>query len=236
MTQNEELAHSACPHEERDRQMAKQAKDTFTHRTSTGSAGEIMYDAPVEIHDQQDLDNYHITWKECITLRFGEADRRTVYMIRTPKRELAEYLWHELNNDHVQKVRNTRCMIPGKQRMMNRCPTNHSCAECPYGKEEEKRQNGMLSWDQLTEDAYEREWSDDRAENICEETGSFLLLLDELQEELDRYDPRLMSALKMKEIAGYSAGEIAAALECSQARVYQLLKAAKKIAREWLKE
>lgn len=216
--------------------MAKHAKATYNHRTTVGSAGEILYDAPIEIHDRQDLDNYHITWEECITIRIGGCDSRTVYIIQTPNRALADYLWHELNNDHARKARQNRCMIPGKQSMMNRCPTSNSCTNCPYGKEEERKQAGTISWDLMTEEAYEKEWTDDNAEGPCERTGSFLLLLDELQEELDRTDPRLMAALKMKELAGYSAAEIAAALECSEPRVYQLLKKAKEIAREFLAE
>ncbi len=216
--------------------MNRQAKGSFNHRTTIGKNGTIYYDAPVEIRDQQDLDNYHITWEQCITIRLGKTDKRTVYIIQTEKRELADFLWHTLTNDHVRNIRQNRCMVPGKQSMPNRCPTNYSCENCPFGKEEEKKRMGVLSLDQLMEAAYEKEWADDSADSPCEQKGSYLLLLNELQEELDKTDPRLMIVLRMKEIEGYSAEEIKETLGCSLPRVYQLLDEAKKLAREYLEE
>ena len=34
---------------------------SFRHNTSIGEDGAILYDAPIQIRDQQDLDNYNIS-------------------------------------------------------------------------------------------------------------------------------------------------------------------------------
>ena len=37
----------------------------FRHHTSIGPDGEIPYDAPLQIKNQADLDNYGISWDDC---------------------------------------------------------------------------------------------------------------------------------------------------------------------------
>ena len=69
-----------------------------------------------------------------------------------------------------------------------------------------------------------------------EHHNSNLLIVDELQYELDKTDPRLMIVLRMKEMEDYSTKAIADAPGCSLPRVYQLLEEAKKKAREYLAE
>ena len=54
--------------------------------------------------------------------------------------------------------------------------------------------------------------------------------------DTDKTDPRLMIVLRMKEMEGYPAKEIAEVLGCSLPRVYQLLEEAKKKARVYLAE
>ena len=88
--------------------------------------------------------------------------------------------------------------------------------------------------DKMVEDAYESEDNDNANDSPTEETGDFNLLLDAVQEVLDVEDERLMKALKMKELLGFSVREIADQLDCSQPRVYQLVKRAKEVAREIL--
>ena len=51
---------------------------------------------------------------------------------------------------------------------------------------------------------------------------------------MDAEDPRIAKALEMKVLQGYSVREIAAELETSQSRVYQLIDRAKTIG-IWLK-
>ena len=51
----------------------------FKHHTSIGPSGEVLYDAPMEIKNQADLDAYGITWDDCRTLNFHGSEKVTVY-------------------------------------------------------------------------------------------------------------------------------------------------------------
>ena len=214
--------------------MNKQNNGNFNHGTTTDIHGNILYDAPVEIKSKEDLINYHITWEDCITIHIGGWDRRTVYIFQTPDRNLAEFLWNELNGDHKEISTEKRCLVPGKQHLMNRCHPRYSCARCPFM--DVRIPVEKVSWDRMLEDAYEKEWVDDHADSPCEQMGLYRLMLDELKEKLDARDQRLMTVLRMKEMDGYSIAEIAIEIGCSEPRVYQLLKTAKKLARDILME
>ena len=37
----------------------------YKHATSFGANGEILYDCPIEIKDQADMDNFGITTEDC---------------------------------------------------------------------------------------------------------------------------------------------------------------------------
>lgn len=221
--------------------MAKKPNEPFTHRTSIGSMGEILYDAPIEIHDQQDLDNYHITWKQCITFRFGGHDPRSLYFIQTPNRELAEYLWHDLNNDHTKRITLTRCMIPGERKDYKICPTSNSCEHCPFGVKPEQKKLNTISWTKMNEEAWEHELNYNEDDDPCgkpvspvQEIGDTNIMLEDLKSIMTAEDSRLFPALEMKEIRGMSVEEIAITLGCSQPRVYQLIKQAKAVAKAYI--
>lgn len=213
------------------KRLSAQEVSAFRYQTSTGEHGETLYHCPLEIEDKADLENYGITWDDCRTIDFGGTDPRVVYFYKTPNRELAEFQWRYLNRDHYAKVATTRCMIPGERKALIRCPTTNSCAHCPFGKQISDKQLNVISWDKMVEDAYEAEDNDNANGSPTEEIGDFNLLLDALQGVLDAEDERLMKALKMKELLGFSVQEIAEQLDCSQPRVYQLVKRAKEIAR-----
>ena len=109
-----------------------------------------------------------------------------------------------------------------------------SCAHCPFGKKVADKQLTVISWDRMLEEAYEAEADNNENGSPTQEMGDFNLLLDDLQQVMDKEDARLMKTLKMKKLMGYSVQEIAAELNCSQPRVYQLLDRAKELAREYL--
>ena len=103
----------------------------FKHNTSIGADGTIFYDAPIQIRDQQDLDNYHISWQDCRTLNFRGSERVTVFFMKVESRALAEYMWASLNTQHSRGYAATRCWIPGKRKPFIRCPDTTPCASCP---------------------------------------------------------------------------------------------------------
>ena len=72
----------------------------FKHNTSIGANGEILYDAPIEITNKEDLNNYGITWNDCRTLNFHGSEEVTVYFFKTENRALAEYQWSYLDTQH----------------------------------------------------------------------------------------------------------------------------------------
>ncbi len=85
----------------------------FKHRTSISPSGEVLYDAPMEIKDQADLDAYGITWDDCRTLNFHGSEKVTVYFFKTENRAFAEYQWGYLDARHSRGFASARCMIPG---------------------------------------------------------------------------------------------------------------------------
>ena len=218
------------------RRISTQEYNAFRYQTSIGKNGETLYHMPLEIESEADLENYGITWNDCKTINFGGTDRRTVYVFMTPNRALAEDQWRYLNREHFARVSITRCMVPGERKTYKRCPTICSCAQCPYGKTFADKQLNIVSWDQLKEEAWGKEIIERENRFTDTDTAEFHLLMDELQNELDATDPRLMDVLKMRLFIGYNAAEIALQMNCSRTRVYQLLEQAKRMARAFLAE
>ena len=58
---------------------------------------------------------------------------------------------------------------------------------------------------------------------------------EDIKAMMDAEDTRIAGAFEMKELQGYSVREIAAELEISQPRVYQLIARAKAIGKEYRK-
>ena len=211
--------------------MAKYEKaeleSTFKHHTSIGPNGEILFDAPIEIKNQADLDNYGITWNDCRTLNFHGSDKVTVYFFKTENRTFAEYQWRYLDTQHSRGYASVRCLIPGKRKAFIKCPDTVSCATCPY---KDKKQAPIISWDGLAETGYEPVGSasvDEQVEAKMEYEGIKALMHAE--------DTRIARAFELKELQGYSVREIAEELEISQPRAYQLIARAKAIGMEYRK-
>ena len=88
----------------------------FKHGTSIGANGEILYDCPIEIKGQADLDNYGIGWDDCKTLNFHGSEKMTVYFFKTENRAFAESQWSYLDTQHSSGYYSVRCMVPGKRK------------------------------------------------------------------------------------------------------------------------
>ena len=199
----------------------------FRHNTSIGPNGKLLFDCPIEIRNQQDLDNYHITWNDCRTLNFHGSDKVTVYFFKTDNRALAEYQWSYLDTQHSRGYASVRCMIPGKRKAFIKCPDTVSCATCPY---KDKKQVAIISWDGLVETGYEPIGSAPvDAQSIAKAE------YEDIKAMMDAEDTRIGKAFEMKELQGYSVREISAELKISQPRVYQLIARAKAIGMEYRK-
>ncbi|MBO5571077.1 MAG: hypothetical protein J6A79_19445 [Clostridia bacterium] len=197
----------------------------FKHNTSIGADGAILYDAPIQIRDQEDLDNYHISWRDCRTLSFHGSERVTVYFMAVESKALAEYMWANLDTEHSRGYASVRCMIPGKRKAYIKCPDTNSCANCPHKGD---KQAPVISWDGLVESGYEL-----AAGASPEESAMTKSEYSCIKAAMDSEDVRIAKAFEMKELLGFSVREIAAVLQISEPRTYQLITRAKAIGREY---
>ena len=200
----------------------------FRHNTSIGANGEILYDCPIEIKDTADLRNYGITWDDCKTLNFHGSEKVTVFFYKTTSRALAEYQWSYLDTQHSRGYASVRCMIPGKRKAFIKCPDTVSCATCPY---KDVKQPPVISWDGLIESGYEP-----RESGSVEDQIHAKLEYEDIRKLMDAEDKRIAQAFEMKELLGMPVKEIAAELNVSEPRVYQLIARAKAIGREYRAE
>ncbi|MCR5137606.1 MAG: hypothetical protein K6C12_11070 [Oscillospiraceae bacterium] len=200
----------------------------FKHNTSIGEDGAILYDAPIQIRDQADLDNYHISWRECRTLNFHGSERVTVFFMQVESRSLAEYMWASLDTEHSRGYASVRCMIPGKRKPFIRCPDTVSCVTCPHKAD---RQAPVISLDGLVESGYEL-----AAGASPEESAVAKSEYASIKAAMDAEDVRISKVFEMKEVLGFSVKEIAAELQISEPRIFQLIARAKAIGREYRKK
>ena len=115
----------------------------FKHGTSIGANGEILYDCPIEIKGQADLDNYGIGWDDCKTLNFHGSEKMTVYFFKTENRAFAESQWSYLDTQHSSGYYSVRCMVPGKRKAFIKCRDTNKCSACPYGMTPETKQASL---------------------------------------------------------------------------------------------
>ena len=188
------------------------------------AAGEPIYLAPIEIEIEQQIENLHITRRECRPWYVG-AEKITVHL--TPANgELYDFLVSEIRAKHRDGVRKSRCMVIGKRGKLIRCDERNRCSECPFGRTPENREPQEISWDEL--EGYEAESYDTTADEVMARLGRQALI-----EKLKAADPRLATVFQMQQ-EGYDIPDIMAELNLSQRRVYDLVKKVKTIAAEVL--
>ena len=200
----------------------------FKHRSYVSEKGETVYDAPIEIKGKADMENYGITIEDCRYLHFGASQKILVYFLRTTNRAFAEVQWEYINNVHSRGYSSTRCMVPGQRKAFVRCRDTNRCSECPYGRTPETRQASLVSWDGLVESGYEPGSFDS-----AEQQGMAKMEYAEIRARMDAEDPRIARAFEARELLGDPVTRIAADLGVSEPRVYQLLRRAKEIGREY---
>lgn len=203
----------------------------FKHGISIGDNGEILYDAPVEIKNKADLENYGITKEDCKFLHFGSSQKILVYFFKTTSRAFAEYQWEYINNLHSAGYFSTRCMVPGKRKAYIKCRDTNKCTECPEGRTPETKQAAVVSLDGLIETGWDPGQEESVEQQVIRKTD-----YADIRARMDAEDPRIARAFEAKELFGYSVREIAAELGVSEPRVYQLIARAKEIGKEYRKD
>ena len=190
--------------------------------------GETVYQAPIEIKSDADLENYGITREDCRTLHFGKSEKIIVYYFPTTNKRFAEEQWKYLNTQHSKGYRSTRCMVPGKQKPLIVCPDSNKCSACPYGRSMEDRQSKVISWEGLIETGYEPASGKDETENTDRRMD-----IEKVITFLERRVPGIVRIIVLKEVYGYSVAEIAEEVGITERRVYYYLNQAKKIGKEY---
>ena len=203
----------------------------FKHGTSIGANGEILYDYPIEIKDQADMNNYGITDEDCRFLNFNGSQKMRVYFYKTPDRAFAESQWEYINNLHSSGYFSVRCMVPGKRKAFIKCRDTNKCSACPYGRTPETKQAPVISWDGLLETG----WEPDASESV-EHQVMAKLEYQAIRTLMDAEDPRIALAFEAKVLYGDSVKEIAVDLGVSEPRVYQLINRAKAIGKQYRKD
>ena len=203
----------------------------FKHRTSIGENGELVYDAPIVIQNEDDMKNYGITDADCRYLHFGTSQKIRVYFFKTTNRALAEYQWEHINNLHSSGYFSTRCMVLGVRKRFIRCRDTNKCSACPYGMTPETKSAAVISWDELIKGGYEPTSADS-----VEGQGNTNKMYEELCDRMNAEDPRIARALEARIFRDDPVKKIAKDLNVSEPRIYQMLTRAKTIVREYLDE
>ena len=200
----------------------------FKYGTSIEPDREILYDFPIEIHDNADMRNYDITKQDCRFLHFNGSQRMRVYFYKTPDRTLAQSQWEYINTLHSSGYFSARCMVPGKRKAFIRCRDTNKCSACPYGRTPETKQVPVISWDDLLDSGWEP-----TPEVSTEQQVMARLEYEAIRALIDLEDPLIAMAFEAKTLYGDSVQDIAADLGVSEPRVYQLIARAKAIGREY---
>ena len=186
--------------------------------------GKEVYAAPIEIEHSSQLESLGISWSQCRTWYIGN-ERITVHLTPSDE-ETYRFLLGELRARHRNDYRNSRCMVPGKTRLI-RCPENNSCSNCPFPGCCDHRQPNVISWDEVIENECYQE------EPVLSELFEAKRQYEELRERMVREDPLIAVVFELKEGDGLSVKEIADRLGLTNRQVYYYLKKAIDIGRRY---
>lgn len=182
--------------------------------------GKEVYAAPIEIEHGDQLESLGISWSQCRTWYIGN-ERITVHLTPSDE-ETYRFLLGELRARHRDDYRNSRCMVPGKYRLI-RCPECNSCRKCPYPEYRDQRQPTVISWDDGIE-------SDSRE---MAELYEAKVQYEEIRELMIREDPLIAQVFELKEGSGMTVKEIADRLGLSIRQVYYYLQKVQDIGRKY---
>ena len=190
------------------------------------AAGQPIYLAPIEIEIDEQMENLHISERDCRTWRVGSY-RYKVHL--TPASgELYDLLVGDLRNKHSDAYRATRCQVPGKRGKLVRCDTKNRCDACPYGIDPADKQSNAISLDGL----YEVGWEPAGTADTTAEKALAAVEYAEKRARMNMVDKRIAQILEDYEEVGLSIKELQDKYNVSRRRVFQLLKCAKEIGQE----
>ena len=194
--------------------------------------GIAVYAAPVEIEHREQLQTLGITYEQCRTWRIGSE--KVIVHLTPANKATYDLLLSDLRTKHRDEYRRKRCQIPGKLKPTILCPECNSCAECPYPEYRDQHRANNLSWEQMTENAYEGDGQDTEAyEDPAFHQTEVRMELEAVLRVIDAKNPLYAKAIIMKEYYDMSVDAIAKQLGTTKRNVYFYLDEARKIGRKF---
>ncbi len=202
------------------------SKEEIETKTVIEKNGGTVYYLPVEIESLDQLETLGITRNQCRIWRCG-IEQKIIHL--TP---CSEEVFRDLSRNYwvqqMREYRNTRCMVPGKQKALIRCPEKNKCSSCPFGISQLNRQSSLVSLDELI---------DIDREPCCEGSVDQLVCqrieLQELKAFMDEKDKRFFKVFILTNLLDYKKCAVARILHTSPKRVEQLMAEMKEIVRQF---
>ena len=203
--------------------------------TALVNSGTEVYAAPVEIEHKEPLETLGITWADCKTWRIGST--KVIVHLTPADKATYDMLLGDLRAKHRDEYRKKRCPIPGKLKPTILCPECNKCSECPYPDYRDKHRANSISWEQMTEDAYEKPETDVEAYlDPGFKQKEIEMELDAVCKVIDAKNPLYTKAIVMKEYYGLNVDEIAKRLGTTKRNVYFYISEAVKIGKQYKEE
>ena len=182
--------------------------------------GKEVYAAPIEIEHGDQLVSLGISWSQCRTWYIGN-ERITVHLTPSDE-ETYRFLLGELRARHRDDYRNSRCMVPGKYRLI-RCPECNSCRRCPFPEYRDQRQPTVISWEEGIEN---------ESREIAE-LYEAKVQYEEIRQLMIQEDPLIAQIFEMKDGSGMTVKEIADRIGLSIRQIYYYLQKVQDIGRKY---
>ena len=201
-------------------------KEEIKTKSEIEKNGGTVYYLPVEIQNLDQLDTLGINRNQCRTWRCG-SELKIIHLTPCSEevfRQLARDSWLQQTRDY----RNSRCMVPGKQKRLIRCREKNKCYACPFGIPFWNRQPFLVSLDELIDVDREPISEESVDKLVCQR-----LELQEIKVMMDRKDKRLFEVFVLMYLLGYKKCAIAKILHTSPKRVKQLLEEMNDIIRQF---
>ncbi|MBQ3803221.1 MAG: sigma-70 family RNA polymerase sigma factor [Oscillospiraceae bacterium] len=168
--------------------------------------------APMEIESVDDMEFMPID--QGIVSRILVGKRWVKVLLVEAEPEVCRLMLADLKKKYNSFYRQHRCLVPGVRKDWIRCPETNHCDACPYGREPEQYDPGLLSLEGMFEDEEDVLDPEFSVERITEWREMFAAL--------EEVSPEAVRAIKLK-IAGFNLQEIADRMGKSVAAVNRLI-------------